>query len=51
MSQILNFELKNNLEKISNIFPYNYQHFEYKTLLKKKKFFPTSPKKLNFTIC
>ena len=30
MSQILNFELKDNLEEIPNILPYYNQHFELK---------------------
>ena len=50
MSHILNFELKYNLEKIPNIFPYYYQHFEYRKLLKKKSL-SGLVQKLNFTIC
>ena len=50
MSHILNFELKDNLEKIPNIFPYYYQHFEERSFFTKKHS-SGLVQKLNFMIC
>ena len=44
MSYIIKLKLKDNLEKIPNIFPYYYQNVEETTFLTKKKFCRTKNK-------